>query len=74
MERYFIKVDNDNEPVAAYRLIDMPDVYAEELWLNGEWTPTTRLVKYLIDGEASLDEVTKEEADAFIATLPTTQA
>jgi hypothetical protein len=69
MERYFVKVDNDNSPVAVYRIVDTPDVFAEELWLNGEWSSTTRLTKYLIDGEVDLNEVPREEAEVIMQSL-----
>lgn len=67
MERYFVKVDNAGEPFALYRLVDDAPIFAEEIWADGNWKETDRLVRYLIDGAVSLEEITADDANAFIA-------
>lgn len=67
MERYFVKVDNAGEPFVLYRLVDDAPIFAEEIWATDKWEETDRLVRYLIDGEVSLEEITLDDANAFIA-------
>ena len=66
MERYFVKVDYAGEPVGLYRLVNSPPVFAEERWTDGAWQETDALVKWLVYGEVDLDEISLEEARAFM--------
>jgi hypothetical protein len=66
MERYFVKVDNAGEPVALYRLVNQDPLFAEEIWANGAWQETDRLVKYLVNGEVDLEEISVEDAKNFM--------
>jgi len=66
MERYFVKVDNAGEQLALYRLVNSPPVFAEERWTNGAWQETDRLVKYLVNGEVDLEEISLEDAKNFM--------
>lgn len=69
--RYFVKVDLKGNPLTLFRLgLDAPDAQFEMEW-HGEWEPTDRLVKALVDGSMDYQEVTPEIAkkiypDAFI--------
>jgi hypothetical protein len=72
MERYFVKVNNAGEPVALYRLVNNDPIFAEEIWMNGTWQETDRLVKYLVYGEVDLEEVSLEDAKTFMAANDTT--
>lgn len=65
-ERYFLYLDSKDEVLSVFRLVNTKDVFAEEKWTNNEWQPTERLVKYLIDGENALVEVSYEEAQKHL--------
>lgn len=67
MERYFMKVDDAGEPYALYRLVDNDPLFGEEIWMNGAFQETDRLVKYLVYGEVDLEEVSLEDAKIFMA-------
>lgn len=67
MERYWVKVDSAGKPIRLFRLVDDPPIFAEETWETDKWEETDRLVKYLLDLESSLEEITLDEAKAFIA-------
>jgi hypothetical protein len=61
--RYFVRVNNQNQPVALYRLdLDTPKTISEQLWLNGSWTPSERIVGVLTQGSSDYDEITLEIA------------
>jgi hypothetical protein len=61
--RYFVRVNNQNQPVALYRLdLDTPKTISEQLWLNGSWTPSERIVEVLTQGSSDYDEITVEIA------------
>ena len=61
--RYFVRVDNQNQPVALYRLdLDTPKTISEQLWANGSWTPSERIVEVLTQGSSDYDEITVEIA------------
>lgn len=72
--RYFVKVDLKGNPLTLFRLgLDAPDATFEMEW-HGDWEPTERLVKALVDGSADYQEVTPEIAslifpDAFIVEI-----
>jgi hypothetical protein len=69
--RYFVKVDLKGNPLTLFRLgLDAPDAKFEMEW-HGDWEPTDRLVKALVDGSMDYQEITPEIAskifpDAFI--------
>lgn len=67
MERYWVKVDNAGKPIRLFRLVDDPPIFAEEIWETDKWVETDRLVKYLLDLEFSLEEITLDDAHSFIA-------
>jgi hypothetical protein len=61
--RYFVRVNNQNQPVALYRLdLDTPKTISEQLWLNGSWAPSERIVEVLTQGSSDYDEITLEIA------------
>ena len=62
MSKYFIRVDNEDKPVALFRL-DEP--FSPKLWTSGSWQYSERLIDYLEDGFVDLEEVSEEEAKDF---------
>jgi len=66
MERYFVKVNNSDEVVGLYRLVNSPPVFAEERWTDGAWQVTDALVKWLVYGEVDLEEISLEDAKNFM--------
>ena len=67
MERYFVLVDDNGDTYALFRLVNSPPVFAEEIWRDGAWQETDRLVKYLVYGEVDLEEINLEDAKTFMA-------
>lgn len=71
--RYFVKTNNDFQPVVLYRLnLDVPNSISEDIWDNVDkkWVPSDRIVEVLSQGSADYDEVNEELArttfpDAF---------
>ena len=71
--RYFVKTDNNFQPVVLYRFnLDDPKSISEDIWqpIAGEWKPSERIVEVLTQGSADYDEVSEELArktfpDAF---------
>lgn len=66
-ERYFFALDKDDKPIAVYRLVNNSVAFAEEVWQNNEWQPTTSLTEALIEGSTQYVEVPLETAQQFIA-------
>jgi hypothetical protein len=61
--RYFVRVNNQNQPVALYRLdLDTPKTISEQLWLNNSWSDSERIVEVLTQGSSDYDEITVEIA------------
>ncbi len=70
MERYFVSVSwQTGERLSLYRfVVDMdPIIFAEERWADGEWVETDRIMKYLHFGEGDFEEISLDDAKAFIA-------
>ena len=71
--RYFVKTDNNFQPVVLYRFnLDDPKSISEDIWqpIAKEWKPSERIVEVLTQGSADYDEVNEELArktfpDAF---------
>lgn len=66
-ERYFFALDAEDKPLAVYRLVNNSLVFAEEVWSNGEWQPTSSLSEALVEGSTQYQEVPLEQAQQFIA-------
>jgi hypothetical protein len=61
--RYFVRVNNQNQPVALYRLdLDTPKTISEQIWLNNSWSDSERIVEVLTQGSSDYDEITVEIA------------
>jgi hypothetical protein len=61
--RYFVRVNNQNQPVALYRLdLDNPKTISEQLWLNNSWSDSERIVEVLTQGSSDYDEISPEIA------------
>jgi len=61
--RYFVRVNNQNQPVALYRLdLDDPKTISEQLWLNNSWSDSERIVEVLTQGSSDYDEISPEIA------------
>ncbi len=59
MNRYFFQVDNDEAPIALFKL-EQP--FTPKVWSKGEWVPSDSLINYLRDGFIDLEEVSEDEA------------
>jgi hypothetical protein len=59
--RYFVNFYR-NEPHTLWRFNVEPDRVVEERWDAPNWTPSTYIAQYLVDGGASLEEITPELA------------
>lgn len=65
--RYFVRLDNDNQPIRLFRFDLTPTELHEALWWEGEWEPRFGI---MFMGDPNYDEVSLETAqrlfpDAF---------
>lgn len=68
MERYFLSVSwRTGEPLALYRFVNDPLIFAQERWTNDGWVATDRILAYLHLGEGDFEEISLDQATAFIA-------
>lgn len=68
MERYFVSVDPfTGERRSLYRFVDDLPIFAEERWTKDGWVETVRILAYLHLGEGDFEEISLDQAKAFIA-------
>jgi hypothetical protein len=60
--RYFFRVNNEEKPVALFRL---RKPFLAEQWTNVRWEQSDLLLVYLRDGFVDLDDTSIEEAKKF---------
>jgi hypothetical protein len=66
-DRYFYKIDAQNDIKVIYRLLinDVEKKVTELVWLYNKWQKTDTLVGQIMGGEFALEEVTREEVQKF---------
>lgn len=62
MMRWFRKVTVEGRVLGILRLQEDPKRWAEEVWTGKAWEPTDLVMRALVGGEATVDEIDQAEA------------